>query len=64
MKTLARERDRAEIAATADDVRPDSAAPLGTMSAHQMVCHLSDSFRMALGQKTAKDAGGVCSERW
>ena len=28
------------------------------MSAHQMVCHLSDSFRMALGQKPVCDATG------
>jgi hypothetical protein len=28
------------------------------MSAHQMVCHLSDSFRMVLGQKPVCDAHG------
>ena len=31
----------------------------GRMSAHEMVCHLSDSFRLALGRKTASDATGV-----
>jgi hypothetical protein len=28
------------------------------MSAHQMICHLSDSFRMAMGQKSVSDATG------
>jgi hypothetical protein len=26
------------------------------MSAHQMICHLSDSFRMVIGQKPVSDA--------
>jgi hypothetical protein len=59
MKTLAHERDRAEIARRLTTIRPDARALWGKMSAHQMVCHLSDSFRMALGRKTAKDVGGV-----
>jgi hypothetical protein len=29
------------------------------MSAHQMVCHLGDSFRMALGEKPASSASGL-----
>jgi hypothetical protein len=29
------------------------------MSAHQMVCHLSDSFRMAMGQKAVSHATGL-----
>jgi hypothetical protein len=29
------------------------------MSAHQMVCHLADGFRMALGQKRVKGAIGL-----
>ena len=28
------------------------------MSAHQMICHLSDSFRIATGEKRASDASG------
>ncbi len=30
---------------------PDSQRRWGKMSAHQMICHLSDSFRRALGEK-------------
>jgi len=29
------------------------------MSAHQMVCHLADAFRMALGQKPVSPAAGL-----
>jgi hypothetical protein len=31
-------------------VRPDSTRRWGKMSAHQMVCHLSDALRMGTGQ--------------
>lgn len=31
----------------------------GRMSAHQAVCHLGDSFRFALGRKSASDAPGM-----
>ena len=53
MKTLARERDQAEIFARLRQVRPDSVRRWGRMSVHQMVCHLADAHRMALGQKAA-----------
>ena len=59
MKTLAHERDRAEIVRRLATIRPDARALWGRMSAHQMVCHLSDSFRLALGRKAAKVVGGV-----
>lgn len=58
MKTLAKDRDRAEILERLRRIRPDSAALWGRMSAHQMVCHLGDSFRMALGQKAVSAATG------
>jgi Protein of unknown function (DUF1569) len=38
---------------------PLNAARWGRMSAHQAVCHLSDSFRLPLGYKSASDATGV-----
>jgi hypothetical protein len=53
MKTLARERDRVEILQRITNLTPQSIACWGRMSAGQMVCHLSDSFRMALGQRAA-----------
>ncbi len=58
MKTLAHERCKAEILRRLRDVRPDSARRWGRMSAHQMVCHLTDSCRMALGEKPVSFATG------
>jgi len=58
MKTLAREHCKAEIIRRLRTVRPESARRWGRMSAHQMVCHLSDSFRMMIGQKAVSDAPG------
>ena len=58
MKTLARQTDKAEILHRLKAVRPDSVRRWGRMSAHQMVCHLSDSFRMACGQKAGGQASG------
>lgn len=58
MKSLARPQDRAGILGRLRQVRPDGAARWGRMSAHQMVCHLADGFRMATGQLVAKPVGG------
>ena len=58
MKTLARPRDKAEILGRLRTIRPESVRRWGRMSAHQMVCHLADSFRMALG-KPMKPTGGL-----
>jgi hypothetical protein len=51
MRTLADERDRAELVARLGALRPDSARRWGRMTVHQMVCHLADNYRMALGQR-------------
>ena len=52
MKTL---RDRAtqrEIRERVRQVASDTPRQWGRMTAHQMVCHLADSFRGVLGEKT------------
>jgi hypothetical protein len=59
VKTLARQRDKAEILARLKKVRADSVRRWGTMSAHQMICHLTDAFRMGMGQKPASRADGL-----
>ena len=51
MKTLLNDRDRNEVFHRLSRVRSDSQRRWGSMSAHQMICHLSDSFRAALGEK-------------
>jgi hypothetical protein len=58
MKTLARESDKAEVLRRLRMVRPESVRRWGRMSAHQMMCHLADSFRMALGQKLVRPGHG------
>ena len=51
MRTLLNARDRNEVRDRVAKVRPESQPRWGTMSAHQMICHLSDSLRAALGEK-------------
>jgi hypothetical protein len=51
MKTLRKPSDKEEIVRRVAALRPESPRRWGKMSAHQMVCHLSDSFRRALGEK-------------
>jgi hypothetical protein len=58
MKTLARDGDKAEILGRLRELRPESARRWGRMSVHQMVCHLADAFRMALGVKPVSLATG------
>ena len=58
MKTLARAQCKAELVSRLRTLRPDASRRWGKMSTHQMVCHLSDAFRMAIGQKPVSDASG------
>ncbi|HKX26325.1 MAG TPA: DUF1569 domain-containing protein [Blastocatellia bacterium] len=51
MKTLLNSRDKNEILQRLVRVGPTSRPRWGTMSSHQMICHLSDSFRASLGEK-------------
>lgn len=49
-RTLADADCKAEILARVKSLRPDSVRRWGRMTAHQMVCHLIDCNRMALGE--------------
>jgi hypothetical protein len=51
MRTLLNDRNQKEVLDRLSKVRPDSRRRWGSMSAHRMICHLSDSFRVALGEK-------------
>jgi hypothetical protein len=64
MKTLSTARDREEILFRLREVTPESPRLWGRMSAHQMICHLSDSFRMAIGQKPVSYIGGPLQQRF
>ena len=56
MKTLSNPRDRNELLVRFTKLRADSQPRWGAMSAHQMICHLSDSFRGSLGEKYVSPA--------
>jgi hypothetical protein len=58
MKTLARQSEQAEILRRLRTLRPESCRRWERMSAHQMVCHLSDSVRVATGQRAVSHATG------
>jgi hypothetical protein len=59
MKTLAHSQDKAEILRRLRQVRSDTPRKWGRMSAQQMVCHLTDSFRFAIGQKPVSDGSSM-----
>ena len=59
MKTLARPQDLDDLRRRLRNVRPDCKALWGRMSAHQMICHVADVLRMALGERQVSAANGV-----
>jgi Protein of unknown function (DUF1569) len=59
VKTLADPLDKQYVLARLAKVQPDSRALWGRMSAHQMLCHLSDSFLAVMGEKKVSPATGI-----
>lgn len=59
MNTLADARCLDDTLMRLRSLRPDSPRQWGKMSAHQMVCHLCDSFKIATGERIASPATGV-----
>lgn len=57
MKTLANASDKQEIIVRLGSVRADSNRQWGKMTAHQMVCHLDDAFRLYMGLLSAASPG-------
>jgi len=57
MKTLLNSRDKQEILARLESIRPESPRLWGRMSAHQMVCHVADGFRLYMGMITVAASG-------
>ena len=54
MKTLLNLADKEEILRRLNTVQPASQRRWGSMSAHNMICHLSDGFRLYMGERLAK----------
>ena len=58
MRSLANPGREAEIRSRLRALRPDTAPRWGRMSSHQMICHVADAFRMALGEREVTPATG------
>ena len=58
MRTLANPEDRQTTLERLAKVRPGHRARWGRMSAHQMLCHLNDSFLAVMGEKYVSSATG------
>ena len=58
MKSLASSESRVELIRRLRLVRADHAPRWGRMTAHQMICHLADACRMAVGEKRVRGASG------
>lgn len=50
MKTLLSEDDLHELVSRLMSLQPDSPRKWGRMTPHQMLCHCSDTFRMAMAE--------------
>lgn len=61
MKVLFDPDVRATLEARVRALGPDSQRKWGKMSPHQAICHLSDAFRFALGEKAAAARTNVFS---
>ncbi len=59
MKTLSDAAALAGILDRLDRLPPNAPAHWGRMSAHQMLCHLTDSFLACFGEKYASPATGL-----
>ena len=59
MKNLLVASDRGELYDRLDTLNDASVRRWGRMSVNGMLCHLTDAFRMALGEKPARRRGGV-----
>ncbi|MBC7926061.1 MAG: DUF1569 domain-containing protein [Bryobacteraceae bacterium] len=56
MKSLSDPQHRVAIVERIKTVHPESRAVWGRMNAHQMLCHCTDAFRVAFGEKTVSPA--------
>lgn len=59
MKSLINQSERAELIARLDKLNHQCQRRWGKMSPHQMVCHLSDSFKAAMGEKYVSPSGNI-----
>ena len=63
MHTLESTADRHSIETRLSALTPSDQHLWGKMSVHEMLCHLCDSYQLALGEKTASLATGFLQRR-
>jgi hypothetical protein len=61
MKSLLNLTDKTEILSRVQQLRPDSPRQWGRMTPHQAICHLSDSYQVAMGERTEAWAGNFAT---
>jgi hypothetical protein len=59
MRSLSNQLDREELGRRLLKIAPDTERRWGKMSAHQMICHLTDSFKAGTGEKEVSSTGNV-----
>ncbi|MDJ0523446.1 MAG: DUF1569 domain-containing protein [Planctomycetota bacterium] len=59
MRNLLNDPDREALLARMADLRPDSKGRWGVLTVEQMVCHVTDPVRIALGELEVQDASNV-----
>ena len=67
LRTLADQVSKQSLLLRLRQLTPETKRRWGRMSAHQMVCHLSDSFRGAMGEKAVASVSNVFTRtalRW
>lgn len=57
MKTLLNQKNEEEILFRLEKIHPASSRRWGKMSAHQMIRHLNDGFKLYMGSLTVMDPG-------
>lgn len=61
MQTLRHAPDRTDLIHRLATIDPQSTRQWGRMTAHQMICHLSDALRITLGERQAAPNGNWLS---
>jgi hypothetical protein len=64
MNTLANQETARACCERLARLHQDSPRRWGRMTAHEMVCHLCDSFQVALGEKTVSPASSPLPGKW
>ncbi len=67
MHSLANTHDTDDLLRRLGTVRPDSVRRWGRMTVHEMICHVADALRVALGERVTRPHGNALTHallRW